>query len=247
MYRMIQLAEYSAFMNMALDEAICEAVRQGESPSTIRFYTWKPSAISIGYFQGLLNEVNIEACRQAGVDIVRRMTGGGAVYHDTNGEVTYSIIGPVDDFPKDIIKSYEAICSHIVTALKNLGINAYFHPINDIIVDGRKISGNAQTRRNGILLQHGTILYDVDVDRMFSLLKVSDQKIADKMIQSVKKRVTRVLDFGDISKERLVEELEKAFCEGREVQYGSYSEKELARAKELAKIRYETDEWNRMR
>jgi len=234
-------------MNMALDEAICEAVRKGVSLPTIRFYTWTPSAISIGYFQGLNNEVALDECKVQGVDYVRRQTGGGAVYHDTDGELTYSIIGSVDLFPKDIKKSYEIICGHIISALDILGISAEFRPINDVVVNGKKISGNAQTRRDGILLQHGTILYDVDVDKMFSLLKVGKEKIADKLIKSVKSAVTRVLDYGDISKEQLIDAMEKAFSAGKEIEIGNYSEEELARAKELAETKYKTEEWNNIR
>ncbi len=247
MFRLIKVQEFDAFTNMALDEAICEAVRDEESVSTIRFYTWKPSAISIGYFQGLKNEVNLEECKQQHVDVVRRRTGGGAVYHDTQGEITYSIIGPVDMFPKDIIKSYEVICQSIIDALKELGINATFSPINDIIVNQKKISGNAQTRRDGILLQHGTILYDLNVEKMFSLLKVGKEKIADKLIKSVKKRVTRILDYGDFSKEKIIEELEKAFSKDRNIFVSNYTQKELLRAKELAQIKYSSEEWNNMR
>lgn len=246
-FRLIKIQEFDAFTNMALDEAISEAIRDEQSPPTIRFYTWKPSAISIGYFQGLKNEVDLEACKEQGVDVVRRRTGGGAVYHDNQGEITYSIIGPVGMFPKNIIKSYEVICQFIIDALKELGINASFSPINDIIVDQKKISGNAQTRRDGILLQHGTILYDVDVEKMFSLLKVGKEKIADKLIKSVKKRVTRVLDFGDFPRERVIEVLEKSFSKDRDISIGNYTQKELLRAKELVETKYSTDKWNNMR
>ena len=150
-------------------------------------------------------------------------------------------------FPKDIIKSYRLICGYLVHALKELGIKAEFVPVNDVIADGKKISGSAQTRRNGILLQHGTLLYDVDVDKMFSLLKVGKEKIADKLIKSVKKRVTRILDFGDIKKDAVIIALEKAFSADKEIILGNYTEKELKRAEELVKERYKTDEWNFMR
>jgi len=244
-FRLIPLREFDAYTNMALDEAICESIQNDESIPVIRFYTWKPSAVSIGYFQGLKNEVNIDECKKQNVDVVRRRTGGGAVYHDE--EITYSIIGPVDIFPKDIIRSYEKICQYIVYALAELGIDAKFSPINDIVVDDKKISGNAQTRRDGILLQHGTILYDVDVDKMFSLLKVPDEKTADKLIQSVKKRVTRILDYGDIPKERVVDVLYKSFSKDKEITVGNYTKKEIERAKELVESKYNTERWNNLR
>ncbi|NQV08810.1 lipoate--protein ligase family protein, partial [Candidatus Woesearchaeota archaeon] len=87
-------------MNMAVDEAVTEAVSSGDSLPTIRFYTWSPSAVSIGYFQGLDREVDVDKCNSKGVDIVRRRTGGGAVYHDCDGEITYSVIVREEDMPK---------------------------------------------------------------------------------------------------------------------------------------------------
>ena len=193
-YRIISLEMHNAFMNMAIDEAISESVAKGNNP-TIRFYKWLPSAVSIGYFQSLADEVDVWKCRSLGVGIVRRRTGGGAVYHSNSGEITYSVIGPVSLFPKNIIKSYEEICGWVIKGLNNLGINAEFVPINDILVKGKKISGNAQTRRKNILLQHGTILYDVNVERMFSVLKVPDEKIKDKLIKVVKEEIARAQEL----------------------------------------------------
>jgi len=243
-FRMIPFRYFDAFLNMALDEAIMEAVRNGESLPTIRFYGWAPSAVSIGVFQGIRNEVNLDVTRQAGVDVIRRQTGGGAVYHDQFGEVTYSIIGPVEDFSVNIIKSYADICEPIITALKSLGLDVHFEPVNDILLNEQKISGNAQTRRQGILLQHGTVLYRVEVEKMFSYLNVSEQKISDKLIKSVKKRVTSVSDQLDIPMKELQMALEKGFSIGQEIEMGDYTEKELTRAAQLAEEKYRSEAWN---
>lgn len=242
-FRMIPFQYFNAFTNMALDEAIMEGVRNGMSEPTIRFYGWDPSAVSIGVFQGVKNEVNLEATHKAGVDIVRRLTGGGAVYHDRFGEVTYSLIAPLDYFPTNIIESYRVICDDIVFALQALGINATFAPINDILVNEQKISGNAQTRRNGVLLQHGTILYSVDVETMFSLLNVSDQKISDKLIKSVQKRVTSVNDQTGASMDELKDALMQGFQRNRNVELGDYSVIEQQRAQELVQERFNNDSW----
>ncbi|HMD89085.1 MAG TPA: biotin/lipoate A/B protein ligase family protein [Anaerolineaceae bacterium] len=246
-FRMIRFQKFSAFMNMAIDEAIMESIRSGTSLPTIRFYGWSPSAISIGFFQGLLNEVNLDACQQAGVDVVRRLTGGGAVYHDSDGEVTYSILGPVEIFPQKILDSYRVICSDILFALQLLGIQANFEPINDLTVDGKKISGNAQTRRSGVLLQHGTILYKVDVETMFSLLNVSKEKISDKLISSVKKRVTSVDSYSSAPIQDFFEAMEKGFSRDREIIYAEYTAEELSRARQLAEQKYSTNNWIGMR
>ena len=242
-WRVIPLHVTDAYMAMGIDEAVLEAVANGMQP-TLRFWRWNPSAVSIGSFQSIEDEVNLERCSELGVDIVRRITGGGAVYHDFDGEITYSIAGRLEIFPKDIRESYRLICGWIIDGLKNLGIEAQFVPVNDIVVNGKKISGNAQTRRRGVLLQHGTILCDLDVRKMFSLLKVSQEKISDKMIKSVEERVTKLLNFGSFSMEEVYRALLKGFTHGKEFEIGQLTQTELGRAKELAETKYRSHEWN---
>jgi lipoate-protein ligase A len=247
-WRILRLDTYDAFLNMAIDEAVSKAVAKGKALPTIRFYTWQPSAVSIGYFQGMNDEVDVEKCKKLGVDFIRRRTGGGAVYHDENGEITYSVIAPEKIMPQGITESYRLICSWIVNSLAEIGIESEFRPINDIIAGGKKISGNAQTRRNGVLLQHGTLLYDVDVERMFSVLKVGQEKIADKLIADVKERVTSVRQQAeDASKEELYDALVKGFGDGKDFGFGRLSEEEMIEASMLAETRYRKDEWNFMR
>lgn len=243
-WRIIPLQANDAFVNMAIDEAVCQFVASGDSSPTIRFYTWTPSAVSIGYFQSLNDEVDVNIAKELGVDIVRRRTGGGAVYHDTKGEITYSVIAPENGMPKGIRESYQTICGWIIDSLENLGIESEFKPINDIIAGGKKISGNAQTRRNGVLLQHGTLLYDLDVRTMFTLLKVPKEKISDKMIESVEERVTKVLNFGNFSMQDVYNAMFDGFTKDKEYEIGSLSGDEIKKAKELAETRYKTEEWN---
>lgn len=245
-WRLIPLHVTDAFSAMAIDEAVSESVASGKNP-TMRFWRWKPSAVSIGYFQGIEDEVNLDSCKTNEVDIVRRRTGGGAVYHDFDGEITYSVIGPEEIFPKGIRESYQLICGWVINGLSKIGIDAQFVPINDIVVGQKKISGNAQTRRNGVLLQHGTILYDVNVEKMFSLLKISKEKISDKMIKAVQERVTRVLDYNEVGIEELYKALLDGFVEGKEFEIGSLTEEEIKRANELAKEKYSTHGWNFLR
>ncbi len=265
-WRVIELETHDAFMNMALDEACCESVASGAVRPTVRFYRWSPSAVSIGYFQSLVDEIDIEACAKTGtgsspsgdgvVDIIRRRTGGGAVYHDFEGEITYSVIVPEKDFCDangvrlGITESYHEICGWIIRGLGQVGIGAEFKPINDIIVSSssKKISGNAQTRRGGVILQHGTILLTVDVKKMFSLLKVGKEKIADKMIAAVEERVTSVAQVRpEVTREEVYSALLNSFTEGKKFEIGTWTEGELARAEELVQERYKTKEWNEMR
>jgi len=246
-WRLIELTINDAYMNMAIDEAILTMIQKGKSPNTIRFYRWNPSAVSIGYFQSLIDEVNVEACKQLNVDIVRRITGGGAVYHDYNGEITYSVIAYKEKLPEDILESYHVLCNGIVLGLKKLGLNPAFKPINDIVVNGKKISGNAQTRKLNAILQHGTILIDVDVEKMFKVLKVSDEKIKDKMIKSVKERVTSIKnELGkEVNFNEVGEALKKGFEEALNIKLslGKLTEEEKALAEKLKVEKYSTKEW----
>lgn len=240
-WRIIEMEALDAHMNMAVEEAAWEGVKNGTSPPTIRFYSYRPHAVSIGCFQSIRDEVNLVACRELGIDCVRRWTGGGAVYHDQ--EITYGVIAPLNMFPKNIIESYRLICGWIVKALDNLGIKAEFMPVNDILVNNKKISGSAQTRRGSVLLQHGTLLYDLDLKTMFRALNVSREKISDKMIKNAEERVTCVLRHHTLDKKEVYEALVGAFTEGKDFEFGAWSESELARARELAERKYRSEEW----
>jgi len=241
-WRFLPLETMDAFTAMARDEALIQSVSTG-GPPTIRFWRWKPSAVSIGRFQSMDDEINLEKCKELGVDYIRRVTGGGAVYHDYDGEITYSIIAPEGLVSKGITESYKEICGWIINGLKAIEISSEFKPINDIITNGKKISGNAQTRRQSVVLQHGTILYDLDVRKMFSLLKVGADKISDKMIQAVEERVTCIKKQKDISYEETYEAIKNAFLEGKDFEESSWTEEELQNSEELKK-KYKSEEWN---
>jgi lipoate-protein ligase A len=232
---------------MGLDEAIMESVAAGTSLPVLRFYGWQPKAVSVGYFQGLAEEVDLEACGRHGVDVVRRITGGGAVFHQQ--ELTYSIIlgcgHPLAG--EGIQDSYRILCAAIVRGLAVLGLDSHFAPINDIICRGRKISGNAQTRRMGTVLQHGTIILDLDVDLMFGLLKVPREKLKGRIIREVKERVTSLKeqgvgsDFGEVQAAMI-----RGFAEALSLEFDAeagISAAENARAEELARTKFSSAEW----
>ncbi|HTX44116.1 MAG TPA: biotin/lipoate A/B protein ligase family protein [Methanocella sp.] len=243
MWRVIGLNTYSGAENMAIDEAVSGMVAAGRSPPTMRFYRWSPGAVTIGCFQCINDEVDLDACQRRGIDFVRRRTGGGAVYHDPSGEVTYSVIAPESYFSKDIRESYREICACIVKGLSTLGISAAFRPINDVIVDNRKVSGSAQMRRHGVLTQHGTILYSLDRKTMFSVLKPSKLKLSDKPVDSFEAGVTCVKELCGASIAQLYEALLHGFTEGMEWQFGALTENESAHAKDAA-LKYHSHEWN---
>ncbi|MFX1560586.1 MAG: biotin/lipoate A/B protein ligase family protein [Promethearchaeota archaeon] len=252
-FRFIDLEVHTAFENMAIDEAVMLALQERKVPPTLRLYRWSPSAVSIGTFQGMRDEVDVDFCKSQGIDYIRRITGGGAVYHDFNGEVTYSIILPSSHrlAPPDIIESYRLLCGGIVKSLEYLGIEGEFKPINDVDVGGKKVSGNAMTRRHGCVLQHGTTLLDLDVSLMFTILKVPQEKISDKMIADVKERVTSIRDIlgRKVEISELQEALKRGFSDALEIELipEKLSDEEIDKAKQLAKEKYSSEEWNFLR
>lgn len=257
-FRLLNTGFESAAMNMAIDEAVLTRISAGKSPPTLRFYGWSPAAVTIGYFQSLFEEIDLEACLKNGIDAVRRITGGGAVLHEH--EITYSIHIPEGNglVPKGILESYGKICDGIIHGLRLLGLEGKFVPLNDIVLKNpksgllQKISGNAQTRRDNVILQHGTILLKVDVEKMFSILKVPNEKMKGKLIEDVKQRVTSVswILGRDIEFEEAFRVFKKGFSEafhGHEFAESELTEEELDIAKKLYVEKYQTDRWNARR
>ena len=250
-WRLLVTDGNNAYKNMAIDRAILVANSKGLVPPTVRFYHWKPSAISIGYFQSLTEEIDLEECRKHGIDYVRRITGGGAVFHEN--ELTYSIVIPEShsEMPKNIMDSYGRICGAIMKGLKNFGIDSTYHPINDILSNGKKISGNAQTRKHKTVLQHGTVLLDVDVEKMFSILKVSDEKMIDKLVSDVKQRVTSAKHIlnRDVSFDEIVDDMEKGFGEEFNVELvdSKLTSEEEKLAVDFEENCFSKKEWNHKR
>jgi lipoate-protein ligase A len=234
---------------MGLDEAILEGAVRGGARPTLRLYGWLPAAVSIGYFQGLAEEVDAAACAARGIDLVRRITGGGAVFHQD--EITYSLVIP-ESHPLcegSAIDSYRRICSGVIKGLAILGVESSFAPINDIVSGGKKVSGNAQTRRRGIVLQHGTLLLGLDADLMFELLKVPAEKAKGKAIAEVKARVTGINAI--LGRLIAFEEAESALRSGFaralgmefvEVSARASADEEI-RAMEIAKEKFSNPAW----
>ncbi|MFP3089143.1 lipoate--protein ligase family protein [Treponema sp. TIM-1] len=254
-FRLLKTGYGNAFYNMGLDEALLESVARGTSPPVLRLYGWNPPAVSVGYFQGLTEEIDLEACKRYGVDVVRRISGGGAVFHQA--ELTYSMVMPLTHplAGSTIHESYELLCAGIIRGLDLLGVPSRFIPINDIISGERKISGNAQTRRMGCLLQHGTILLENHVDLMFELLRVPSEKLKGKLIQDVKDRITslktllgRPVPFAEAENA-----LAKGFSQALSLEFirtvpwiggeAPDTRQEERRARELAVEKFSSPEW----
>lgn len=193
-WRLLKLETHNAFMNMALDEAILTARAINREPNTLRIYQWKPSAVSIGKNQQPENEVHLDNCRRLGVSVVRRITGGGAVFHDAKDEVTYSIIAKTEDLHmKDPINAYSKVYAGITDALRILGVTADFNSGDakncpNLTVKNKKISGSSQARKRETILQHGTLLLNVDLEKMFTLLRVPWAKTCIEVVAVAEKK-----------------------------------------------------------
>lgn len=258
-WRLLPIETHDAFMNMAIDEAILRQRVAGAVLNTLRFYRWKPSAVSIGKFQKLENEVLLENCRKLGVDVVRRISGGGTVYHDTEGELTYSVIAKLEDLgTNDFTEVYSKIYHAITHALRLLGIPADYGSGDakncpNLTVQGKKISGSAQANKKGVVLQHGTLLLDVDLPRMFTLLRVPWANSCMQVVNVAKNKITSVQnELGHtITPETAANAVAHGFAVALNIQVvenvqtvgDKLSVEERLLAEKLCKEKYRTNEW----
>jgi len=224
-WRLIDSGYLDAYTNMAIDEAIFAMREKLGLPATLRFYAWKPAAISIGYFQKI-EDPSLERYKRQKLTIVRRLTGGGAILH--RREITYSLACSTHEFPtfRDIIKMQKLTHEAIILGLQNLGVHAelerkeirrpdpYFCFVipskYDVVEDGRKIVGSAQRRKNKAFFQHGSILMD-DKISFEGAEKRYKEKIIDSLIWGFEKRLGIKLVPGQLTKEemKLCQELKK--------------------------------------
>ncbi len=229
-WRLILDPPMSGKENMEKDLELMNEVATGECPPTLRIYQWFPPAVSLGYFQDENEVIDLKACRDAGVDVVRRPTGGRAVLHDQ--ELTYSIVVPeVHPFINKggVIDAYRSISRGLVTAFNLLDIVAALTPEKqgraglapgscfdsstayEIQVDGKKVVGSAQLRRDGIILQHGTILFRLPQDIYKIVLKKDYSQMNDQQVE-LGQKAAGLIDLGyNISYSRMTRALVKAF------------------------------------
>jgi lipoate-protein ligase A len=190
-WRLLDTGSRSAAENMALDEMLLELKSEGSIPSTLRFLQFSDPAVLVGYHQLVEEEVRLDYCRRKGIDINRRITGGGALYWGRK-ELGWEVYLCQNDprIPSRIEDLYRKMGDIAAKGLRHLGLPAYFRPRNDIEVKGRKISGSGGTELSGAILFQGTVLVDFDVDEMLRALRIPTEKLQDKEIESVKERVT---------------------------------------------------------
>lgn len=253
-WRLLKLETYDAFMNMAIDEAVLRARMENLVPNTLRFYRWNSSAVSAGRFQNIENEVLLDNCRKFGVDVVRRITGGGTVYHDAEDEITYSVVVRKNDLDaSDITSVYAKIYDGLTGAVKILGLRADFsvgdkgHCPN-VTIKGRKISGSAQCHKGGVVLQHGTFLLGVDLRKMFTFLRVPWAKTCMEIVGVARRKITSIREeLGrEVSTAEVNEALINGFQKASNIRLvdGELTPHERELAEKLCKEKYATDDWN---
>ncbi len=192
-WRLLDTGVRSAAENVALDQALLVARSRQLSPNTLRFLQFYPPAVLVGYHQAVTEEVRLDYCRAHGIEVGRRITGGGAIYLDPS-QIGWEIVAARDapGIPRSVEAVYGALCEGAVRGLRKLGISAEFRPRNDIEVLGRKISGTGGTELDRALLFQGTLLMDFDVETMLRALRLPVEKLKDKEVASVRERVTCV-------------------------------------------------------
>ncbi|MEM3074108.1 MAG: DUF116 domain-containing protein [Nitrososphaerales archaeon] len=246
-WRLLDTGLRSAAENMALDDIILECRSRNLVPDTLRFLRFKPPAVLVGYHQDVLHEVRLEYVKSRGIDVNRRITGGGAIYFDEN-TIGWEIIASKASLDESIkIEGlFEVMCRAPIIALSKLGLEARFRPRNDIEVKGKKISGTGGTEREGAFLFQGTLLTDFDIESMIKSLKIPIVKLKDKEIASAKQRVTCIKwELGDTpSFEELKSLLVESFSEALDVNFkeGDLSECEQNLLQEKLPY-FQSEEW----
>ncbi|PJK17599.1 octanoyltransferase [Chryseomicrobium excrementi] len=267
----INSGKQDAAYNMALDEALLEWHAEGLIPPVIRFYQWEPAALSIGYFQRVERDIHLPAVKEMGLGFVRRPTGGRAVLHEH--ELTYSVIVSEDypDMPKTVTEAYRVISEGILQGFRNLGLQAEFsvpksesqrealsQPKSavcfdapswyELVVEGKKVAGSAQTRQKGVILQHGAILIDLDEDKYLNCFSYESEEKRQKVKERLSQKAVSINKI--VSKTIEVDQCIPAFKNGFEsalnIHLTSFSltPEQQQYVENLADTRYRSDEWN---
>ena len=227
-------------INLAIEEYALKNL--GEDESYLLFYINEPSII-IGKNQNTIEEINTEYVEENGIKVVRRLSGGGAVYHDL-GNLNFSFITKDDG---DSFHNFQKFTEPVIKALAKMGVKAEISGRNDIIAEGRKISGNAQFSTKGKMFSHGTLLFNSEMDHIVSALKVRKDKIESKGIKSIRSRVANISEF--LNKPMTIEEfrlelLKNIFEGASQIPEYVLTEEDWKNIHKLSEERYQTWDWN---
>ncbi|MFC6787355.1 lipoate--protein ligase family protein [Halobaculum halobium] len=260
-WRLIREESRPGPLNMALDEVAAETAARG-GPRTVRVYRWEPSCLSMGYAQDP-DTVDWAHCADIGVDVTRRQTGGGGIYHDHDGDISYSITAPAEELPGDLLDAYHLLCEPVLSAFRALGVDAGYadeerppiyrpacylrglHPAHDVCADGgagRKLSGNAQYRRDQSIIQHGSVTFEATPREHLAVFR--DHGVSEGRFTE---RVGGITDYADATRADAVAAFEGALATWADAEEGEWTAAELARAEEIADEKYRSDDWVRER
>jgi lipoate-protein ligase A len=249
-WQLIHEGPQSPALHMALDEVITAEVAAGRRPPTLRVWEWAAPAVIIGSFQSLRNEVDAEGAERHGVEVVRRISGGGAMFVEPGNTITYSL-----SVPQALVQglsfqdSYAYLDDWVLGALGEMGIRAWYQPLNDIATDQGKIAGAAQKRivgpdgTSGAVLHHVTMAYDIDADKMVEVLRIGREKLSDKGTRSAKKRVDPLRRQTGLPREAVIERMTDSFRARYGLTDGKVTDEELDRAQTLARTKFTAPEW----
>ena len=235
----------SARMNLALDEVLTTRVGDGRRNPTLRLWEWNESAVVIGSFQSYRNEVDPEGAARHGYDVVRRISGGGAMLMGANAIITYSLSVPASLVAgMTFADSYAFLDDWVLQALRSLGIDAVYQPLNDITGPHGKIGGAAQKRlANGGVLHHATLSYDMDGQVLTEVLRIGREKLSDKGTTSAAKRVDPLRSQTGLSREAIIQRFIETFTSLYGAVPGTISAEEYAEAEALVASKFATDAW----
>lgn len=232
-------------VNVALDEVLAEEVGAGRRNPTLRFWDWEEPSVVIGSFQSVRNEVDPEGVTKHGITVVRRVSGGGAMFMEAGNCITYSLYVPqtlVDGI--SFADSYAFLDAWVMAALEKLGISAFYVPLNDIATDQGKIGGAAQKRlANGGMLHHVTMSYDIDADKMVEVLRIGKEKLSDKGTRSAKKRVDPLRRQTGLARADIIAAMQEVFMERYGATVSGLSAAELEEARKRVGSKFGTDAW----
>ena len=234
-----------ARVHVALDQVLTEEVGAGRRGPTLRIWEWDETAVIIGSFQSVKNEVDVDNAERYGVQLVRRITGGGAMFMEAGSVVTYSLYVPGELVQgMSFAESYAYLDAWVLDALHSLGIKAEYAGLNDIASPEGKIGGAAQKRLgSGAVLHHATLSYDIDADRMVEVLRIGREKLSDKGTKSANKRVSPLRNQTGLDRSVIIDHLVATFREQHGGEPASVRPEELARAEELARTKFASHEW----
>ena len=245
-WRVLPERPLSPALNVALDEVLTDRLSKRLTPPTLRFWGWDAPAVVLGRTQSVANEVDADGAAALGVTVVRRISGGGAMFVQPRGAITYSLTLPDAALAGFSVRaSYEVCDAWVVEALRSLGVDAHHVPINDIACADGKIGGAAQARRGGVVLHHTTIAYDLDNAEMARVLRIGRAKLRPKGTASAAKCVSPLARQTGLSREAVVEALRAGFVARYGGTASELSPDELAAAEALVVSKYGADAWTR--